>query len=88
MQDQNENNLGVMVLGNFDRQQPTPMATATLDVFVAQQMRRFGVPRSRVYTHRELNSTQCPGTSLQSYMVQTRGRGGRLAMSAEAMGLA
>jgi hypothetical protein len=88
VQDHNENNLGVMVMGNFERQSPTPMAVATLDAFVAEQMSRYRVPRARVYTHRELNPTECPGTNLQRHMVWTRGRGGKLAMAAEAMGLA
>jgi hypothetical protein len=88
VKNQNENNLGVMVMGNFDLQRPTPQALGTLDAFVTQQMRRFNVSRSRVYTHRELNPTECPGTNLQTYMVKTRSRGGRLAMAAEQMGLA
>lgn len=88
VQDQNEHNLGVLMLGNFDRQQPTAAATAALDQFVSQQMRRFSVPRSRVYTHRELSPTACPGSSLQTYMVRTRGRGGRLAMMLDDMRLA
>ncbi|MCC6321051.1 MAG: N-acetylmuramoyl-L-alanine amidase [Phycisphaerales bacterium] len=88
VQDQNENNLAVMVLGNFDRQQVTPAARTTLDAFVADRMRHYSVVRARVYTHRELNPTQCPGRNLQSYMVTTRARGGRLAVAAAEMGLA
>ncbi len=88
VQDENEHNLGVMVLGNFDVQKPSSQSLATLDAFVAQQMRRYGVSRSRVLTHREIGATACPGSSLQSYMVKTRGRGGRLAITALEMGLA
>ncbi|MFN7020309.1 MAG: peptidoglycan recognition family protein [Phycisphaerales bacterium] len=88
VQAQNENNLGIMLLGNFDQQRPTAAALASLDAFLIDQMRRFGVPRSRVYTHRELNATACPGRNLQSHMVATRSRGGRLAMVAAELGLA
>lgn len=75
---QNENNLGIMVMGNFERQSPTPAALASLDAFLAQQMHRYSVPINRVYTHQELGPTECPGRSMQRYMVKTRSRGGQL----------
>jgi hypothetical protein len=79
VKDTNEHNLGVLVLGNFDLQQPTPQALASLDSFVAAQMRRYRVPLSRVYTHQELRPTACPGRNLQRYMLATRTRSGRMA---------
>jgi hypothetical protein len=81
VKDQNENNLGIMCLGNYDRQAPTPATAAALDRFVAEQMRRYGIPLSRVRTHQELSSTECPGRSLQAYIVRSRGPGGALAMA-------
>lgn len=75
----NENNLGVMVIGNFDKQEPTAAALATLDRFVADQMRIHRVGPANVYTHRELNPTACPGRSLQGHMVAVRVAGGVLA---------
>jgi len=76
--EQNESNLGIMLLGNFTYQQPTNSQINALDSFVGQQMRRYGVPVSRVYTHRELGKSTCPGVNLQNYMDRTRGSGGRL----------
>ncbi len=78
VENNNEHNLGVMVLGNFNVHAPTTAATAGLDRFVASQMQRYRVPMSRVYTHQEIKSTACPGTRLQRYMVATRGRSGGL----------
>lgn len=74
----NENNLGIMVMGNFDEQRPTSAALATLDAFVSDRMKAYGVPVGRVYTHQEIRPTACPGRNLQAYMVQTRA-GGRMA---------
>lgn len=88
VQDENEHNLGIMVLGNFERQRPTPASLATLDTFVAMQMQRYRVPISRVRTHREIGSTECPGRNLQAYMNQTRSRGGRLTVAAVSVNLA
>jgi hypothetical protein len=79
VKDHNENNLGIVVLGNFEEQRPTPEALRALDAFVAQQMQRLAVPISEVWTHRELMPTACPGRNLQSYMAATRSGSGRLA---------
>jgi len=75
----NPHNLGVMLMGNFDEHRPSQQALATLDAFVTDQMRRFRVPINRVYTHKELRETACPGVHLQRYMVATRSGSGRMA---------
>jgi hypothetical protein len=74
----NDHNLGVMLLGNFNEQRPTPAALATLDSFVAAEMRRYRVPVREVYTHQELKPTECPGRNLQQYMMLTRLTSGRM----------
>jgi len=81
VEDQNENNLGIVMLGNFDRQQPTPQAALALDRFIAQQMRRYSVPVQQVRTHQELAPTACPGRSLQGHMRAARGGGGALRLA-------
>jgi hypothetical protein len=78
VEDNNEHNLGVVVLGNFSVHAPTAAATSSLERFVAQQMQRYRVPLGRVYTHQELRPTECPGTRLQRFMIATRGRRGDL----------
>jgi hypothetical protein len=75
----NEHNLGIMVLGNFDEQTPTSDALTALDAFIADRMRAYRVSVRRVYTHQEINPTACPGSNLQSYMVATRSNRGYLA---------
>jgi N-acetylmuramoyl-L-alanine amidase len=74
----NEGNLGIMVMGNFDDEMPTGAALASLDAFIADRMRAYRVPTNRVFTHQEINSTACPGRNLQAYMRQTRSGAGRL----------
>lgn len=75
---ENEHNVGVMCLGNFEEQSPTDVQIQTLRETLTQLMKHYRVPVSRVYTHRELNPTACPGRALQPRMVQLR-RGGYLA---------
>ena len=86
VKDQNEHNIGILVLGNFDVQRPTPQALASLDQFLAMQMQKYSVRLNNVYTHKEIGQSQCPGTNLQRYMVQTRSSGGRLAAAARRLG--
>ena len=75
---QNENNLGICVLGNFQDQRPSRAQVAAVEQFVASQMRRYGVRATGVFTHRELAATACPGRNLQPALVAMRAPGGAL----------
>jgi hypothetical protein len=81
VKENNERNLGIMCLGNFDVERPSSDALTTLDAFVADRMRAYRVPISRVFTHQEIRTTECPGRHLQHHMVATRSNRGRLAMA-------
>lgn len=74
----NERNLGIQVMGNFNDQRPTSEQLASLDAFVADRARAYGIPVNQIYTHQELGQTECPGASLQAYMEQTRSSRGRM----------
>lgn len=76
---QNEHNLGVMLMGNFDEQRPTKAQLLALESFMVDRMRYYRIPVSRVYTHRELKSTACPGRNLQSWMLAARSPAGTFA---------
>ncbi|RNC82950.1 MAG: N-acetylmuramoyl-L-alanine amidase [Phycisphaera sp.] len=78
VRDHNPRNLGVLVMGNFEIERPTPQATRTLDALLAHQSRTHGVPLNRIHTHREWASTACPGRSLQAHMDATRSSSGNL----------
>jgi hypothetical protein len=71
----NEGNLGICCLGNFMQQRPTEAQLAALDQFVVTQMERYRVPPGRVFTHRELGQTVCPGDRLQPYIADSRRSG-------------
>lgn len=77
---QNPGNLGICLMGNYEEQYPTETQLAAVERFVAAQMRRYDVPVSRVFTHRELAPTACPGRNLQPKLVSIRRSGGALAM--------
>jgi hypothetical protein len=79
VKDNNEHNIGILVLGNFDSQHPSGSATGALEQFLANRMRAYNLGVRRVWTHRELRATACPGRNLQRYMEHVRSRGGGLA---------
>lgn len=81
VENNNEGNLGVMCMGNFDLHRPSSAQVASLDRFVAGQMRRYNVPVNRVYTHQEINPTACPGRYMQQYLVASRGNRGNLRLA-------
>lgn len=78
--DQNPGNLGICVMGNFDRQQPTGTQIRAVERFVAECMTRYRVPLHEVRTHREMASTLCPGRYLQPRIDRLRRSGTLVAM--------
>jgi hypothetical protein len=75
VKDHNEHNVGVVALGNFDRQQPTRAQLTALHRHVRLLMDTFSVPAARLRTHQEWAPTACPGRHLQRYMVNARTTG-------------
>lgn len=70
---QNEHNLGICLLGNFDEQRPTGEQITSLNSLAPFMMRHFGVRTNRLHTHQELDrTTACPGRNLQRYMLAAR----------------
>lgn len=72
VKDHNEGNIGVVALGNFDRQTPSAPQIASLNRQITALMRQYRVSIANVKTHQELGPTACPGTNLQRYMVAVR----------------
>ena len=69
----NEGNIGVVVLGNFERQSVNRAQLGAVTSTLQSLMGKFNVPVSRVRTHLEWAATACPGRSLQQAMVGMRG---------------
>lgn len=75
---QNEGNLGICLLGNYEQQQPTAAQERAVQSFLSAQMAAYRVPPNRVYTHRELAATLCPGRYLQPRLAAVRAEAGRV----------
>jgi hypothetical protein len=60
----NEHNIGVMVLGNFEIQQPTAPQVTALATLCGMLVEGYGISRGDLFAHRDLASTCCPGKRL------------------------
>ncbi len=69
---QNQGNLGIVVLGNYDLQGVNDAQKRAILRFLEQQMQTYRIAGSKVATHQELAPTACPGKSLQRFMEMAR----------------
>ena len=70
----NAGNIGVVVLGNYEKQSLTRAQSAAIESTLKLLMKKHSVPVSRVLTHQEWAgaATACPGNSLQRLMSNLR----------------
>ncbi len=70
----NQGNIGILVLGNFDLQQPSPAQLDRLDELLMRLQRRFAIAAPEIYTHNairaleNLGATACPGSHLARWL--------------------
>ena len=69
---QNKNNIGILFLGNYQKQNPSQDSLTTLKNFITVLRKRFGIKHHRIYGHRDLGQTLCPGKNLYPHVVAIR----------------
>jgi LysM repeat protein len=65
---ENENNIGISVMGDWDKKLPTVPQLSALKAFLEDTRDRFKVARNRIYGHRDLNRSVCPGAALYGWL--------------------
>jgi len=70
----NEHNIGIVLLGDFDRHEVGADQSNALVRFMGFLRKLYAVPAKAVFTHQELadNNTDCPGTHLELFMNRLR----------------
>ncbi|MDR1535255.1 MAG: peptidoglycan recognition protein family protein [Planctomycetota bacterium] len=69
----NPHNLGIMLLGNFEIQQPTPAQLAALNRLASALVRKYRLnPASGIFGHCDFGKTQCPGKNLKPQVANLR----------------
>lgn len=68
----NIGNLGVSLIGDFSGRMPSSAQMSTLQAVLRHQQQRLAIPMARVYGHRELGQTVCPGDRLFAWLERYR----------------
>lgn len=70
----NERGIGICLIGNFDKTNPTPKQMQALAKLVKYLQKRYGIPKSRIYGHKDVrgaNPTRCPGSKFSMYKLKS-----------------
>jgi N-acetylmuramoyl-L-alanine amidase len=73
--DNNIQNIGICLIGNFDEERPTQAALDALRREIEELRARYGIAKDHVLGHRELRATECPGKYLMEWIKGYRGSG-------------
>lgn len=69
---QNSNNLGVMILGNFESNQPTDGQISTMILMANAMCERFSIKKHRLFGHRDIGHSICPGRNLYEEVLKLK----------------
>jgi hypothetical protein len=58
----------ISVIGNYERQEPTPAQLAAIADLMAWALKEFNLPLDRIGGHYNYATTGCPGTHLRKYL--------------------
>ncbi|MBM3986537.1 MAG: N-acetylmuramoyl-L-alanine amidase [Planctomycetes bacterium] len=64
----NQQNIGICMLGDFERRAPTEAARKSLQVLLDDLRGRYRIPAERVVPHSSFGSTRCPGPALTAWL--------------------
>lgn len=68
----NAGNIGIVLLGNFERQDPSEKQIATLHRALYHLCQRYRLQADEVYGHRDLGASVCPGRYLYTHLQRMR----------------
>jgi len=76
--DHNSYGIGVVMLGNYDKgkDDPAKVLPVTVDVCAAL-CKRFGIPPTKIFGHRDFANKTCPGTAIDMSAFRKSVAGGR-----------
>jgi hypothetical protein len=74
---ENEGNIGVMLLGNFEKQKPSAAQIETLGLVIDRLRSHFDIPARRVFGHRDIGSSVCPGKYLYPHVLALKSKKSR-----------
>jgi len=72
----NVRGIGICLVGNFEREQPTAAQMASLEALVTALAERYGISLERIVGHGEVKVTECPGKEfpMRTFLWEVRQR--------------
>lgn len=70
---QNDANIGVVALGDYDRQEFLDGQRESMRLLVGCLRERYGIKLHRVYGHSDLGASACPGKNLYAWVNEMKG---------------
>jgi hypothetical protein len=70
--DNNVQNIGVCLIGNFDQEHPATAQLESLRKLLDNLRRTYRIPRTEVHKHLDFRSTDCPGKYLTPWVDEYR----------------
>ncbi len=70
----NPGNIGIMLLGNFEKQKASNAQKSLLLKLVTELRKFYGIGSRRIYGHRDLDATLCPGRNLYTFLPTLKSR--------------
>ncbi len=64
----NQQNIGICMLGDFEKRAPTEAALKSLQVLLDDLRGRYRIPAERVAPHNTYGTTRCPGPALTAWL--------------------
>ncbi|MFW5828630.1 MAG: N-acetylmuramoyl-L-alanine amidase, partial [Planctomycetota bacterium] len=64
----NRNNVGISMIGDFNRKLPNQAQLVTLTTLLEQQRKRYNLPKRLIFGHRDLSPSVCPGQQLYDWL--------------------
>ena len=68
----NKNNIGVSLIGDFNKRMPTKAQLKSLNSILYSLRKKYHLPATRVYGHKHLGKSECPGVQLEKWLIKYR----------------
>jgi hypothetical protein len=70
---QNDRNIGIVCMGNFEVQKPSEEQLITVEQIVEVLTEHYSIKRSGIFGHCDLGPSACPGDNLYPSVIKLRG---------------
>ncbi|MDD7983717.1 N-acetylmuramoyl-L-alanine amidase [Lentisphaera marina] len=68
----NSNNIGVSLIGDFNKKLPNRSQLNALNTMLGYLRKKYQLPATKVYGHKHLGTSECPGIQLEKWLIQYR----------------